>query len=202
MQELSDRREVSCIGPRCHVTTGFFVAPRREWSSTVRSKKRGENSGKNILLSREENAINAKFRQDLVNKELPPINIHHFPNVIEILTFVRYDATVDGEDSQQPENQHNRDSHSDATPTHSARVFGVVCVFRELESEIDEFPSVSLSRLGTAMRWILTDTTARARMQKARPPTGARIRTVRDFIRRPRIRLTNEILCVLPAPDT
>lgn len=57
-----------------------------------------------------------------------------------------------------------------------------------------QLSSVPVSRLGVfsrnrEMRRILTDTTARARVQKARPPTEARTRTVRDFIRRPRIRL-------------
>lgn len=65
MQESSDqeltnvlnRGDVSRIGHRSRITTGFLVAPRREWSLTsAQSKKRGENNGRDILFSREERA--------------------------------------------------------------------------------------------------------------------------------------------------
>lgn len=100
-----------------------------------------------------------------------------------------YDATVDGADSQQPEDQHYRDSHPDATPMHSARVYsGIVrgCGFSRIEKRNAKFltGAALLSRES-----VDSDGYDGARIQKARPPTGARIRTVRDFIRRPRVRL-------------
>lgn len=46
-----------------------------------------------------------------------------------------YDATIDGVDNQQSEDQQNRDPHPDAIPTRSARVFGIDRgFFQKLES--------------------------------------------------------------------
>ena len=65
-----------------------------------------------------------------------------------------YDVTIDGVDNQQPKDQQNRDPHPDATPIHSARVFGIDRGFPKI---IKYNPQISCNPLGVSVSSLVSE---------------------------------------------